>query len=254
MSRRSPSLRTSGTRLRVAAPFPLLCLAAMTAFAASSATEAPGNSSLVTAARSELLQRLHRSRPDLGRIELTATGPVYRNSLTAGQAVIPVNAVQSTVLAPRMCVWLEVRRHGRSVESVPVWFSVTAYRSVLVTQRSRAAREAVGTDEIVVEERDVAPLSDIPLPLDTTLARMRMRRAVMTGHVLLNSDIEEIPAVLRGQEVAVDVKHGTVAIETSAVALREARLGEPVMLQNPTSHETYMAHVVGNGRAEVLDR
>jgi flagella basal body P-ring formation protein FlgA len=157
-------------------------------------------------------------------------------------------------LAPRMCVWLEIRHVGRSVGSVPVWFSVKAYRSVLVTQRSRAAREAVGTDELAVEERDVAPLSDIPLPLGTELARMRMRRAVMTGHVLLNSDIEEIPAVLKGQEVAVDVKHGTVAIETRAVALREARLGEPVMLQNPASHETYMAQVVGNGRAEVVDR
>jgi flagella basal body P-ring formation protein FlgA len=131
---------------------------------------------------------------------------------------------------------------------------VKAFRSVLVTQRSRAARDGVGADELTVEERDVAPFSDIPLAVGTNLSRMRMRHAVMTGHVLLKGDLEEIPPVLRGQEVAVQVKHGTVAIETSAVALREARLGEPVILQNPTSHETYVAQVVGEGRAEVVDR
>jgi flagella basal body P-ring formation protein FlgA len=62
-----------------------------------------------------------------------------------------------------------------------------------------------------------------------------------------------MPQVLRGQEVTVEVKHGAVEIETSAVALREARLGEPVTLQNPTSHMTYAARVVGQGRAAVIE-
>jgi flagella basal body P-ring formation protein FlgA len=222
--------------------------------AADSATEASVDSPGIVAARAELLHRLRQARPDLGRIELTVVRPADSRSAAPGHSVIPANAVQSNVLARRMCVWVQRRRAGGSAGSVPVWFSVKAFRSVLVTQRSRNAREALGADDLAVEERDVAAFSDIPLALDTDLARIRMRRAVSTGHVLLKSDLEEMPPVLEGQEVVVEVKRGAVAIETRAVALREARLGEPVVLRNPTSHETYTAQVVGAGRAEVVDR
>jgi flagella basal body P-ring formation protein FlgA len=84
------------------------------------------------------------------------------------------------------------------------------------------------------------------------MARMRTHHILTVGRVVLKEDLEEIPQVLRGQEVTVEVKHGAVEIETSAVALREARLGEPVTLQNPTSHMTYAARVVGQGRVAVI--
>jgi flagella basal body P-ring formation protein FlgA len=225
--------------------------------AACSATEAVADSPDVAAARAELLHRLHQARPDLDRIELAVIGPAGLRTTEAasGSRVIPANAaVQSNTLARRMCVWVRRRRAGRSAGSVPVWFSVQAFRSVLVTQRRRNARESLVADDLAVEEQDVAAFSAIPLALDTDLARVRMRRSVSTGHVLLQGDLEEVPPILEGQEVVVEVTQGAVAIQTRAVALREARLGERVTLQNPTSHETYTAQVVGTGRAEVVDR
>ena len=233
-------------------------LAAVTALAfgsipaAYAANGAAADSPDIVAARVELLHRLHQARPDLDRIELAVIGPAAAHS--AGAAAVSRVAVQSNTLARRMCVWVQRRRAGRSAGSVPVWFSVQAFRSVLVTQRSRNARESLGADDLAVEERDVAALSAIPLALDTDLARVRMRRSVNTGHVLLQGDLEETPPILQGQEVVVEVTQGAVAIQTRAVALREAHLGERVTLQNPTSHETYTAQVVGTGRAEVVDR
>ena len=222
--------------------------------AVGSATPAAADSSGIVAARAELLHRLRASRPDLDRIDLTVIRPADSHSASAGRSVIPANAVQSEVLARRMCVWVQRRRAGHTAGSVPIWFSVRAFRSVLVTQRSRNARDSLVADDVAVEERDVASFSDIPLALDADLARIRLRRSVSTGHVLLKSDLEETPPILQGQEVVVEVKQGSVAIETRALALREARLGELVMLQNETSHETYTAQVVGAGRAEVVDR
>jgi flagella basal body P-ring formation protein FlgA len=85
------------------------------------------------------------------------------------------------------------------------------------------------------------------------MTRMRTRRAISAGHVVLQGDLEEMPQIMRGQEVAVQVRYGTVAIETTAMAVREARLGETVTLQNPTSHATYLAQVVGQGKASVAE-
>jgi flagella basal body P-ring formation protein FlgA len=216
---------------------PLLLLSG-TAFA-TSVVESP----LVVAARAHLQDHLHQIRPDVERFELTLVG---HPPAISGSAVVSANAVHGNVLSPRSCVWIQASG------SVPVWFSVKAYRKVLVSQRNRGARDSVEAGDFTIEERDVAPLGSVPLALDTDVARMRARHVISAGRVVLKEDLEEIPQVLRGQEVTVEVKHGAVEIETSAVALREARLGEAVTLQNPTSHMTYAARVVGQGRVAVI--
>jgi flagella basal body P-ring formation protein FlgA len=210
--------------------------------ASASAADSPP----VAAARAHLLDHLRQVRPDIERFELTPIG----HPPSFAHAVVPAEAIHGSVLSPRTCVW--INRDRRSATSVPVWFSVKAYRPVLVNQRNRGARDSVDASDFAVEERDVAPLSSVPMPVDADVTQMRARHVITAGRIVLKEDLEEMPQVLRGQEVTVEVKHGAVEIETSAVALREARLGEPVMLQNPTSHMTYAARVVGQGRAAVI--
>ena len=217
------------------------------AFAGAAAAEsaADADNPAIGAARAHLLDHLRQMRPDIERFELTPIGHT--------PAFIPVGATaeatHGSVLSPRTCVWIKGGRAG----SVPVWFSVKAYRPVLVTQRNRGARDSVDASDFAVEERDVAPLSGVPWAVDADVTRMRARHAIASGRIVLKEDLEEMPQVLRGQEVTVEVRHGAVEIETSAVAVREARLGEPVTLQNPSSHLNYAARVVGQARAAVIE-
>ena len=214
----------------------------------------------VTAARARLLDHLHRMRPDIQRFELTAIGhlrahpTVGQDSTTARALAVSANAVHGDALSPRTCVWVAVGHGAKPAGSVPVWFGVKAFRSVLVSQRNRGARDVVDASDFTVEERDVAPLGGVPLEIDSNLTQMRARRVISSGHILLKGDVEPMPQILRGQEVTVEVKYRSVDIETSAVAMREGRLGESVTLQNPGSHMVYAARVVGQGRAVVIDR
>jgi flagella basal body P-ring formation protein FlgA len=231
-----------------------LLLLGGTALAAAGAAEriasaADADSPPVGAARARLLDHLRQVRPDIERFEFTPIG--HPPSFAPAAAL--AEAIHGSALSPRTCVWIKVGRDGRPPGSVPVWFSVKAYRPVLVSQRNRGARDSVDAGDFAVEERDVAPLSGVPLAVDVDVTRMRARHVITAGRIVLKEDLEEMPQVLRGQEVTVEVKHGAVEIETSAVALREARLGEPVTLQNPTSHMTYAARVVGQGRAVVIE-
>jgi flagella basal body P-ring formation protein FlgA len=204
-----------------------------------------GENPSVAVARAHLLDHLQHMRPDIERFELIPLG----QPPSLAHPVVAADAIHGNVLSARTCVWLG----GRSAGSVPVWFSVKAYRPVLVSQRSRAARDAVEAGDFAVEERDVAPLGADPLPVDMEVAQMRTRHVLSVGHIVLKQDLEPMPQILRGEEVTVEVRHGAVEIETSAVALREARFGEPVTLQNPTSHMTYAARVIGQGRAAVIE-
>jgi flagella basal body P-ring formation protein FlgA len=212
---------------------------------APNAADAP----LVTSARARLLDHLRLIRPDIQRFELTAIGAPATLHAVGMQA----GAVHGNVLTHRTCVWVGVGHDNHSTGSVPVWFDVKALRSVLVSQHKLTARTAVGGGDFAVAERDVARLDGVPLGIDTDVTRMRARHVIATDQVILKSDLEALPEILRGQDVAVEVKQGAVAIETRAVALREARFGESVTLQNPDSHLTYAARVVGEGRAVVIE-
>jgi flagella basal body P-ring formation protein FlgA len=212
---------------------------------------APGDASpWVAAARTRLLGELQHARPDIRRFELKVIGhPSVPRSAEAGPSV----AIHGAALSPRQCVWVSLGRGGRAAGSIPVWFSVKAFRPVLVSQRSRAARSRVESDDFTVDERDVAMLDGVPLEMEADIAQLRSRRAIAAGHIIMKADLEPMPPVSRGQEVSVEVHYGSVAIETSAVALREGRVGESVMVRNPDSRLTYAAQVVGPGRAMVVD-
>jgi len=205
----------------------------------------------VAAARIRLLDELQHARPDIRRFELTVIGhPSTPRSAEAGPSV----AIHGEALSPRQCVWVSLARGGRPAGSIPVWFSVKAFRPVLVSQRSRAARSTVESDDFTVAERDVAMLGGVPLEVEIDMAQLRARRAIAAGHIVMKADLEPMPPVLRGQEVSVEVRYGSVAIATSAVALREGRVGESVIVQNPDSRLTYAAQVVGPGRAMVVEQ
>jgi flagella basal body P-ring formation protein FlgA len=205
---------------------------------------------LIAVAREALLADLRQEHPDLSRFEVAPTAhPVA--PLPAGaelSAVVPGHA-----LAAHECVWVSVRRAGRSIASVPVWFAVRAMGPVLVMQRTHGAHEPLDRSDVALEERDVVGLVGRPVDRETDLSRLRTRHAVAAGRVLLQRDLEERPQIFAGEEVNVGVTLHSIAIATRAVALREARLGESVLLKNPDSEQTYRARVTGPGRAEVID-
>ena len=135
-----------------------MALTAAAPAAAAESVAADVDNPAIGAARAHLLDHLRQMRPDIERFELTPIGhtPAF---IPVGA---PAEATHGSVLSARTCVWIKVGRAGRA-GSVPVWFSVKAYRPVLVTQRNRGARDSVDASDFAVEERDVAPLSSVPL-------------------------------------------------------------------------------------------
>ncbi len=210
---------------------------------------------IVDVAREYLQRELQASRPDVDRLELVAVG----KSEVGGWPVpgrwddahvqVALEGAAPGLLRTRACVRVRVKSSDAAWRIVPVWFSVKALRSVLVAQRRLGAHDAPSAVDFVPQVVDVAAIPGIPVRPGVELENLRMRRDVWSGHVLLERDLESVPEIQRGQQVEVTVRVGAVAIETSAFALGEARMGDVVSLRNPTSNERYLAHVVGRGEA-----
>jgi flagella basal body P-ring formation protein FlgA len=71
------------------------------------------------------------------------------------------------------------------------------------------------------------------------------------NRIVLRGAVEDVPPISQGEDVAVQVHFGAVEIQTRAVALQDGRLGELVKLENPTSHATFTAQVIGAQQALV---
>lgn len=241
--------RRSSFGVRLTAVGGLCTLACM--IAAAQPARATSAKAIIAEAHASLIAELHRLRPDITRFDATVIGHPLGRVPAGSTWLMPRHPLRGDTLASRLCVWVELRSAGHTATSIPVWFAVKAYRPVLVSTGHHWARDSIGTGDFTREVRDVAGLDERPLDTAASFAGMRTRRAIAPGHILMRSDIERIPEILSGEKVTVEVTDGPVAIQTEGVAMREARLGQTIELRNPTSHETYTARVVGQGRAAV---
>ncbi len=247
-------------RCRKTLALSLIALAATTHAAWSrdnvSTAAAPGEEKLprmVAAARDYLHDYLHRQQPELSREEYELVSRVPAHTFKSDDTVAALS-VRGGLLSRRMCVWLTLQRTDQTRATIPLWFSVKAYQPVFVALHTRSPRQRLRSADVTVEEHDIAPLSAAPLSGHADIDTLRARHVLSMNHVILRDDVEPLPPIVRGEDVAVQVRYGSVQIQTSALALQDGQLGRSVKLQNPTSNSTFMAQVIGDKKALVAEK
>jgi len=205
----------------------------------------------VEPARERLIAHLRANRPELTRIDVVPIGSPKLTRLPSGTLSLSVRDIRGNTLARRTCVWIDATVNGAPAGSLPVWFSVSAYRPTAVIVRELERHHSLAATDIRVEDRDVAGLAAEPVSLDSTFQTLRTRHALSVGRIILASDVDTKPLVQRNQQIQVRVKSGGVVIETSGIAMGEGHIGDRVTVRNPDSSKTYLAQVVAEGMVMV---
>lgn len=156
------------------------------------------------------------------------------------------------ILASRLVVWVELWRKGKLYRAVPVALKIQAMARVLRVNSGLPAGASVSTADLSVEQRDVAALADAYWPANEPLGAVRTRQAVAAGAVLLRSQLEALPDVERGDQVALRVRAGTVMIETSARAMHDGWSNRMLRVLPANAKDTIQARVIRGGLVEVV--
>jgi flagella basal body P-ring formation protein FlgA len=146
-----------------------------------------------------------------------------------------------------MCVWVDVLVAGRFYRSIPVWFSVSAYRVVSVTASALATGTILDARHFTSELREISRFTGVPAELPTEKGAVRLKRALQLGQVLTQDYLEPVPVVARNQDVTVRISAGGIAVEALGVALSDGKLGSMVRVRNPSTKEVFPAEVVEAG-------
>jgi flagella basal body P-ring formation protein FlgA len=169
---------------------------------------------------------------------------------------VPAGAVEIKSRAPlripstgRVTVWTDVLINGGHYQSIPLSFTVRAYQPALVARRALRAGEALVAADFEVRETHVEGIA-----ADTDLKSLRLRQPLGAGSVLAAQHVAQARGVTRHQPVVVRVAFGSVALETTALASGDGKLGEVIRVRNPETNQTYPARVAGPGVVEALWR
>ncbi|WP_399681019.1 flagellar basal body P-ring formation chaperone FlgA [Xenophilus sp.] len=156
----------------------------------------------------------------------------------------------------RMQVWVEAWADGRFVRSAAVSFVVEAWADATVATSTLA--QGAPLDAVVrhgameVRQVDIAKAGRQggALALGRSDAPQRLRRGAKAGQTLAAADLEAAPAVARGQSASLDVRHGSVLVQSQVEVLQDGRVGDLVRVRTHAA-QPLMARVVAPGQLEV---
>jgi flagella basal body P-ring formation protein FlgA len=122
--------------------------------------------------------------------------------------------------AGRPSIKLTVRGHRATW--IPV--AITAVTEVAVAQRALATGDIIADEDLAFERRAVA---DVAPAAPATVAGASVLNAIRAGAVITARDISRPPPLLRGTQVAIDVRRGAVHVRGTGTLETAARPGEP---------------------------
>ncbi|MGJ7574310.1 flagella basal body P-ring formation protein FlgA [Variovorax sp. RB2P76] len=251
-------------------------------------SEVPGES-IAEAARKELLAALSRSglraqveltqsprdvRVPGGRLDVRVRAAAGWRDTAASAAADPVVSSGTALLAKRQSVWVDLWVNDRFVRTVPVGFEVSVFAPGYVAAHDLVAGQTVDLShrdggQLMVRDvewsgRASPPVRTAP-PVDndaqssgavqgdspSTRAALRLRRPVTAGSALTRADVEEVPAIARGDYATLHAFQGAIELESRVEVLQDGIVGQPVRVKLPGASSAIMAKVTAPGQVEV---
>lgn len=201
-----------------------------------------------------LLSKLREDRSDIKKFDIQVVSGVHDMTIPLGAVNVTPRINANTKLNKRLCAWLDITVEGKHYQTLPVWFSVKAYKPVLVTKRPAKVHQILRPDDVSIQTQDMAAAPNALTDFTALPTAQWLKRPLAQGAVLAADDLEEMPLVQGGQNVRVTLAMGPVYIETEGVAQIYGHMGDIVRVQNTQTKGIYAARVTGVGAVTVNTR
>ncbi|MDH5325995.1 MAG: flagellar basal body P-ring formation chaperone FlgA [Gammaproteobacteria bacterium] len=192
-------------------------------------------------------QCLRRYLDDYGSdVKISLQSDAYGDiDLPKGEVSInaKVAAGKGKRLYHRMAVWVDISVNGEHYRTIPVWFSVTLMREVLVYASSYEKGELLSSVKTRKMKKNIALLSDVVTD-DSAMVKQRLSRGVSEGAVVRKTHFSVVPDVVSGSRVDVVAQVGNVLLNTKAIALEEGFSGDRIKVKKEDGLK-YSVRVIG---------
>jgi len=235
-------LSAAGTLLAIA------CFAVPECRGASAGTISSASTPAANQAEQVLSEKLAIAYPTVTRWEISLL-PSSMEALNGGSDTHP--SITVTRLGQRSAVWVGSKSLGRDRHGTLLWFSVTGYGQAVVAARPLSAGASLDSGDGALVERDIVGENCSPIRDPQALTGKRTKRFVPADEIICDNLLEPLPAVARGEEVALLYIGHKFTLAAKAIAQADGTVGKRVNVRNVGSGEVFAATVTGKGEVSV---
>ncbi|MES2933127.1 MAG: flagellar basal body P-ring formation chaperone FlgA [Pseudomonadota bacterium] len=172
------------------------------------------------------------------RVVLQLSAPLPDLPLPLGKMELKARAIPPAhALHRRVTVWVDIIIDGIFVRSVTVPFNVQVHQMILVAKHDLLKGIVPPCDALQLREQDVAALTSAPFPADCTFVRGTLKRTLFSGEPLLKTSLQTPIAVTQGDSVSLQFVAGALLLESRAIALANAEVGQRIHVRPSASTE-----------------
>ncbi|UCD17753.1 MAG: flagellar basal body P-ring formation protein FlgA [Candidatus Zixiibacteriota bacterium] len=179
---------------------------------------------------------------------------IRRNRLSVSPEEYDSLAVEAlTKGEPRGLLALEVTlfKDGERVRSGQIRINIAHFEYVLVAADRIKRHDPLSSDKIIIVRKETTSLTDKALTDPAKLAGKWARRIIGKNRILTSSMVEQIPAVVSGEKVAIVYSSGGLDIATHGTALESGYIGDKIKVKNDQSRKIITATVTNAETVEV---
>ncbi|MCC5834532.1 MAG: flagellar basal body P-ring formation protein FlgA [Opitutales bacterium] len=155
------------------------------------------------------------------------------------------------LLNNRMNLHFEIWSNGRSLGSWRLPFRVELWKETWTARQRIRRGEALHRDVLERALTDVLSERNPPITSDTPLQGLEATNTIMEGRTLSWGDVQQRPAVRRGERIEVFVRNGSLSISMPAQSTEDGHVGDLITVRNIQSKREIQAVITATGRAEV---
>ncbi len=195
---------------------------------------------------------IHAQLNSIGREVKAKTVRIKQDiSLPFGKITL-VPRMNSEFISKRMCVWVDVFTDNNFYRSVPVWFHMDVLEDVYVAKFRYRERDIIRPENFELVRTDVTKISGQHVKSESFKKSVLLLKNLSQGDVLLSKNIKNVPAVIEGKILDLEVSEGSVRLKLKAIAEKDAEIGEILKVKVLNGKEFVKARVVGKHFARVI--
>jgi len=133
------------------------------------------------------------------------------------------------------------------VRSISSAVDVKHFENVYVAKSRVKSREPLSSGDFTIERIEIDKFAGNPIKDLSILDGMQASKTISRGKILVENMLEPIPVVRRGERVRIIYNSGTLTIESTGIARKDAIEGEMVEVKNTASGKKIYGRASGEG-------
>ncbi|MFN0118757.1 MAG: flagellar basal body P-ring formation chaperone FlgA [Elusimicrobiota bacterium] len=147
-----------------------------------------------------------------------------------------------------------ITRDGKVIKRIMLAIKTKIFRQVLVPIKSIDRHDLLKKESFVVVKCEIPSSSESFLQDSSLLHNMRATRRLLAQNPVLESFVEEVPLVKKGDQVAIVNKNGSLEISANGIAKTDGHSGDYIPVTNLHTGKTVTAFINTKGQLEISQK